>query len=139
MRVLRTPFVGAAAGLLLKPLMFWRLGLETRYLQSYTEDHRRSFSEPFQGVMGGIRLANCVRWGNPQEVMAPLSRMLQNIKARTLVVHCSDDLAAPESMARRTTEVIPDARLLILEGPHFIPLTHPELVAHHLSDFFNEP
>lgn len=139
MRILRAPFVGAAASLLLKPLMFWRLGLETRHLQRYTADHRRSFSAPFQGVMGGIKLAKRVRWGNPQEVMVPLSRILPNIRARTLVVHCSDDLAVPESMARRSAEAIPDARLLTLDGPHFIPLTHPELVARHLLDFFTEP
>jgi len=139
MRVLRTPFVGAAASLLLKPLMFWRLGLETHYRQSYTEAHRLSFSEPFQGMMGGIKLAKRVRWGDPQEVMAPLSQILPSIRARTLVVHCSDDLAVPESMARRSAEAIPNARLLTLDGSHFIPLTHPELVACHLSNFFNEP
>src|ERR1700730_9377659 len=99
----------------------------------------KSFSYPFRGVRGGIRLANRVRWGNPREVMVPLSRLLPSITARTLVVHCSDDLAVPESVARRSTEAIPDARLLILDGPHFIPLTHPELVAHQLSDFFTQP
>ena len=139
MRILRTPFVGAAASLLLKPLMFWRLGLETRYLQSYSKNHRQSFSEPFRGVMGGIKLAKRVRWGDPQEVMIPLSRILPSITARTLVIHCSDDLAVPESMARRSAEAIPGARLLTLDGPHFIPLTHPALIAHHLSDFFSEP
>jgi pimeloyl-ACP methyl ester carboxylesterase len=139
MRILRTPLVGAAASLLLKPLMFWRLGLETRYLQSYTEEHRRSFSEPFRGVLGGIKLANRVRWGDPQEVMVPLSRILPNIRARTLVVHCTGDPAVPESMARRSAAAIPGARLLTLDGPHFIPLTHPELVARLLSDFFTAP
>lgn len=138
MRVLRAPYVGAAASLLLKPLMFWRLGLETRYLNGYTEEHRRSFSGPFRGVLGGIKLANRVRWGDPQVVMAPLSRMLPSIKARTLVIHCTGDPAVSESMARRTAEAIPGARLLTLEGPHFIPMTHPELVARHLSDFFTE-
>jgi pimeloyl-ACP methyl ester carboxylesterase len=138
MRILRTPFVGAAASLLLKPVMFWRLGLETRYLPSYTEHLRRSFSEPFRGVMGGVKLANRVRWGNPQEVMVPLSRLLPSITARTLVIHCSDDLAVPESMARRSAEAIPDARLITLDGPHFIPITNPELVARHLSSFFTE-
>ena len=138
MPILRTPFLGAAASLLLKPLIFWRLGLETRHLPSYTKEHRRSFSEPFRGVLGGIALANRIRWGDPQEVMAPLSRMLPNITARTLVIHCGDDTAVPESMARRTAAAIPDARLLTLEGPHFIPMTHPELVARHLSEFFTE-
>jgi pimeloyl-ACP methyl ester carboxylesterase len=136
MRVLRTPYVGAVVGLLLKPLMFWRLGLETRYLSGYTEEHRRSFSEPFLGVLGGLKLANRVRWGDPQEVMAPLSRMLPSIRARTLVIHCTGDPAVSESMARRTAETIPGARLLILDGPHFLPMTHPDLVARHLSDFF---
>jgi pimeloyl-ACP methyl ester carboxylesterase len=139
MRTMRTPFVGMAASLFLTPLIFWRLGLQTRYLHKYTEDHRQSFSQPFRGLLGGIRLANRVRWGNPHEVMTPLSQMLPRIKARTLVIHCGDDTAVPESMARRSAEAIPNARLLSLEGPHFIPLTHPELVARHLSDFFIEP
>lgn len=138
MRILRTPFVGPVASLLLKPLIFWRLGLDARYLQRYTEEHRRSFSKPFRGLLGGTKLAAQVRWGDPQEVMAPLSRMLPSIKARTLVIHCSDDRAVPEPMARRTVEAIPRARLLTLQGPHFIPLTHPELVARHLSDFFTD-
>jgi pimeloyl-ACP methyl ester carboxylesterase len=86
-----------------------------------------------------VKLADRVRWGDPDEVMTPLSRMLPSIKARTLVIHCSDDTAVSESMAKRSVEAIPDARLLSLEGPHFIPLTHPEQVARHLSDFFSEP
>jgi 2-hydroxymuconate-semialdehyde hydrolase len=138
MRVLRTPFVGSIAGLLLKPLIFWRLGLDAPDLQRYTEEHKRSFSKPFKGVLGGMKLARQVRWGDPQEVMGPLSQMLPAIKARTLVVHCSDDLAVSESMARRSVAAIPNARLLTLQGPHFIPLTHPELVARHLSDFFTD-
>jgi pimeloyl-ACP methyl ester carboxylesterase len=138
MRLIRAPFVGPLVGLLIKPLIFWRLGLDTHHLQRYTKDHQRSFSEPFRGVLGGVELARRVRWGNPQEMMAPLSQMLPRIRARTLVIHCSDDRAAPESMATRSTEAIPDARLLTLEGPHFIPMTHPELVARHLLDFFTE-
>lgn len=137
-RVLRTPVVGAAASLLLKPLLFRRLGLNTRDLQRYTEDHRQAFSEPFRGVMGGIKLARRLRWGKPKEVMAPLSRILPSISARTLIVHCSDDTAVPESMAKRSTEAIPDARLLTLDGSHFIAMTHPELLARHLSEFFSE-
>jgi len=138
MRILRTPLIGTAASLFIKPFMFSRLGLETRYQRRYTDAHRRSFSHPFHGLLGGINLARRVRWGDPQEVMIPLSRILPSIKARTLVIHCSDDQAVPESMARRSAEVIPGARVLTLEGPHFIPLTHPDLVAHHLSDFFAE-
>lgn len=138
MRILRTPFVGMAASLLIKPLLFGRLGLNNGNLRRYTEEHRRSFSQPFRGLLGGTRLADRVRWGDPQKVISPLSRILPNIKARTLVIHCTDDMAVSESMARRSAEAIPDARLLILEGPHFIPLTHPELVAHHLSDFFTD-
>jgi pimeloyl-ACP methyl ester carboxylesterase len=139
MRIMRTPFLGTAASVFLKPLIFWRLGLQPSYLHRYTEDHKRSFSRPFRGLLGGVKLANRVRWGDPHEVMTPLSRMLPRIKARTLVIHCSDDTAVPESMAKRSVEAIPNARLLSLEGPHFIPLTHPELVARHLSDFFTEP
>ncbi|MEE8583371.1 MAG: alpha/beta hydrolase [Acidobacteriota bacterium] len=138
MRILRTPLVGGVVSLLLKPLMFWRLGLESRYLHRYSEAHKESFSRPFRGLLGGTRLADRVRWGDPQEVMEPLSKLLPAIQARTLVVHCSDDLAVPESMARRSAEAIPDAQLLTLEGPHFIPLTHPELVARHLDEFFSQ-
>ena len=138
MRVLRAPFIGKVAGFLIKPLMFWRLGLEGRDLEHYSEEHRRAFSHPFRGFLGGTKLADRVRWGDPYEVMTPLSKVLPDIEARTLVVHCSDDSAVPESMAVRTTEAIRDARQLTLEGPHFIPLTHPELVAGHLSDFFAE-
>lgn len=139
MRILRTPAFGTAASLLLKPLMFWRLGLGPEDLPRYTEEHRRAFSRQFRGLLGGPRLASRVRWGDPQEVLGPLSLMLPRIEARTLVVYCSGDTAVPESMAQRTVDAIPDARLLSLEGPHFIPLTHPELVARVLSDFFTEP
>lgn len=139
MRVLRAPFIGKLAGFLIKPLFFWRLGLEGRDLEHYSEEHKRAFSHPFRGFMGGPKLADRVRWGDPIEVMTPLSKVLPDIEARTLVIHCSDDSAVPESMAIRTTQTIPNARQLTLEGPHFIPLTHPELVAGHLSDFFMEP
>jgi pimeloyl-ACP methyl ester carboxylesterase len=136
MRILRTPALGTAASLLLKPLMFWRLGLGGDHLTRYTQEHRQSFSRPFRGLTGGPKLAERVRWGDPQEVLTPLSRLLPGIKAHTLVVHCSDDNAVPEEMSRRTANAIPGARVLSLEGPHFIPLTHPELVAYHLSEFF---
>lgn len=139
MRLLRTPGLGKPVSLLLKPLMFWRLGLEGRYLHRYTEAHKQSFSLPFRGLLGGMKLAERVRWGDPEEVMRPLSELLPSIRARTLVIHCRDDLAVPESMARRSVEAIPDARLLTLDGPHFIPLTHPELVARHLDEFFGQP
>lgn len=139
MRVLRTPYIGSAASLVIKPLMFKSLGLENRLLHRYTEAHRRSFSFQFKGISGSVKLARLVRWGTPKDVMTPLSELLPGIQAKTLVVHCSDDLAVTQEMARRTAETIPNASLIILEGPHFIPLTHPELVAEHLLDFFNAP
>lgn len=139
MRILRTSALGTAASFLLKPLIFWRMGLGGADLVRYTEEHRQSFSRPFRGLWGGPKLADRVRWGDPQEVLTPLSRLLPRIKARTLVVHCTGDNAVPEEMARRTADAIPDARVLSLEGPHFIPLTHPEQVARHLSEFFTEP
>ncbi|HSR51050.1 MAG TPA: alpha/beta hydrolase [Acidobacteriota bacterium] len=139
MRILRTPVVGEVAGLVLAPLMFWRLGLGGDELSRYTARHRASFSHPFRGPLGGMRLARRLRWGEPGEVMGQVSRLLPQIQARTLVVDCSEDEAVPLSLSQRSARTIPEARLLQLPGPHFLPLTDPNLVARHLSDFFSQP
>ena len=76
MRVLRTPYIGSAASLVIKPLMFKSLGLENRLLHRYTEAHRRSFSFQFKGISGSVKLARLVRWGTPKDVMTPLSELL---------------------------------------------------------------
>jgi len=139
MRILRTPILGDIMSFLIKPMIFKHLGLNSPYRKFYTYRYRASFSYPFRGPLGGLKLARQVRWGKRGEVLAPLAANLKNIKARTLIIHSSGDSAVPYLLSSRTTEIIPNCRLLEIDATHFVPLTHPDLIAEHLNNYFTHP
>lgn len=136
MRVLRTPIWGDIMSFLLKPMIFRHLGLMPPYRKLYTNRYRSSFSYPFRGPLGGLKLARQVRWGKRSKVLAPLAANLKSIKARTLIIHSSGDSAVPYPLSLRSSEAIPNCRLLELDATHFVPLTHPDLLAEHLNNYF---
>ena len=65
--------------------------------------------------------------------------ILPQLRTPTLIFQGAHDAAIPEVFARRAAELIPNARLMMLDAEHFIPLNRPEMVAHSLRQFFESP
>ncbi|MGA2420776.1 MAG: alpha/beta hydrolase [Candidatus Acidiferrum sp.] len=137
-RVLRRPVVGE----LLAPVvnfLFWKLamryalGEKREALEGVVED----FSAPFSGALGAWRLMDILRFGNPAEVLRATSAMLPQLPMPTLVLHGSHDPAVPQAFAERAGASIPNARVVVVDAGHFIPLNNPTVVAWELLRFFN--
>jgi poly(3-hydroxyalkanoate) depolymerase len=61
---------------------------------------------------------------------------LHRVRKPVLVLHGDDDPIAPLANARLLARLLPDARLVVLEGSgHLFLLDEPELAARHVDDF----
>jgi pimeloyl-ACP methyl ester carboxylesterase len=62
---------------------------------------------------------------------------LPSLTARTTVVHASDDATGPVEAKAAMVEQLPDARLVVIPGPHMVQLENPDAfgqaVAGHLD------
>jgi pimeloyl-ACP methyl ester carboxylesterase len=62
---------------------------------------------------------------------------LPSLKARTTVVHAEDDAAGPIAAKAAMAEMMADARLVVIPGPHMVQLENPDVfgqaVAEHLD------
>jgi pimeloyl-ACP methyl ester carboxylesterase len=137
-RVLRCPIVGELLAPIVN-LLFWRvamryaLGEKRAKLAAVIKD----FSAPFSGTSGAWRLMDLMRFGNPAEVLGAIPAMLPQLPMPTLVVHGSHDPAVPQSFAERAGASIPNARVVMVDAGHFIPLDNPSVVASELLRFFH--
>jgi pimeloyl-ACP methyl ester carboxylesterase len=137
-RVLRCPMVGELLAPMVN-LLFWKvvmryaLGEKLAALDAVAQD----FSAPFSGVFGPWRLMKILRFGNPAEVLRAIPAMLPQLRMPTLVLHGSHDPAVPRSFAERAGASIPNARVVMVEAGHFIPLNNPTVVAWEILSFFN--
>jgi pimeloyl-ACP methyl ester carboxylesterase len=95
-----------------------------------------AFRRPFRGLAGARRLTWLLRWGEPAEVLGETAALLPSVAAPTLVFHGRRDGAIPTRFAERAAATIPDARLLLFDSGHFLPLNLPDVVADHLERFF---
>ncbi|WP_319320254.1 alpha/beta fold hydrolase [Shinella sp.] len=60
---------------------------------------------------------------------------LSRITAPTLVIGATDDALIPFSHSRKLADMIPGARLAVIDGAHFFPRVHPQQYATALRDF----
>jgi len=134
--LLRTPVLGDLAAPLIVAAI-WNGGMQSIVERDdpATAEILESFRKPFRGFAGARRLAWLVRWGKPREVLGRTAGLLSRISAPTLIVHGQRDGAIPEEFAQRAAQVIPNARLLMLDTGHFLPLNVPEILANELRAF----
>ena len=87
-----------------------------------------------QGMQCSIRSAHaCIAQFSETDFTADLAKMT----IPTLLLHGDDDQIVPiVASARRSVELLPQARLVVYEGaPHGIPTTHKERINADLLDF----
>jgi len=133
---LRKPVIGEVLAPLIRPL-FWRVAMQ-RALEGaeYGDEAVADFYAPFAGRAGAWRFMNVLRWGKPAEVLARVPEFLSHISVPTLIMHGAKDVAIPEAFAHRAAALMPNARLMILDSSHFLPLAQAAAVASALADFF---
>jgi pimeloyl-ACP methyl ester carboxylesterase len=133
---LRKPVLGEFLAPFIR-LLFWKVAMQ-RALAGQEDDGQAvaDFYQPFSGVAGPWKFMQVLRWGKPAEILAKVPDFLPNLQMPTLIFHGSNDAAIPELFARRAAVLIPDAKLIILDSGHFIPLRQPEVVAANLAQFF---
>jgi len=136
LEALRKPILGE----LLAPLIgfvFWRIAMHRALCDTVDGDSAvGEFHRPFSGFAGCWAFMRVLRWGNPTAVLAEVPRFLPNLPMPTLIFHGAQDVAIPESFARRASTLMPNASMVTLESGHFIPLDQPEPVATRLAGFF---
>ena len=138
--LLRKPVIGECLTPFVHPI-FWNLGMRraVKNEEGLADNPFSDFSEPFRGLAGAWHFMQILRWGKPSEVLAPVSNMLTQLGAPTLIFQGTRDPAIPSSFAHRAQRLIPNSRLLQVDSGHFIPLNRPNFVAEHLLHFFAEP
>jgi pimeloyl-ACP methyl ester carboxylesterase len=135
--LLRTPVLGE----IFAPAMvlaIWNCGIQSiiERTDPALPEILESFRKPFRGLVGARRLVWLLRWGKPAEVLGKTAATLSQISAPTLILHGQRDGAIPITFAQRASEMIPDARLLIFDSGHFLPLNIPEALSDQLRSFF---
>jgi pimeloyl-ACP methyl ester carboxylesterase len=135
--LLRKPLLGEVLAPCLNPII-WRTAMRRACLG---EDGARcvalsDFRAPFAGVRGSWHMMRVLRWGNPSEVLADIPSLLPQLRVPTLIFQGARDPAIPRVFATRARGLIPNARLLMVDAGHFIPLNRPGIVAQSLAQFF---
>jgi pimeloyl-ACP methyl ester carboxylesterase/membrane protein DedA with SNARE-associated domain len=67
----------------------------------------------------------------------PLRAALQKLTLPTLILHGADDFLVPAAAAREHHRLVPQSKLVMLQSSHFLPWTHPVVVAGHLQTHIN--
>lgn len=133
--ILRRPVIGELMAPIIS-LLFWSIAMR---LACDANNARREqlidFRAPFRGLRGAWRLMALLRWGDPAAVLALVPAMLPQLLAPTLIFHGSKDPAVPPDFARRAAGLIPNARVILLESGHFLPMNEPEIIAKELHRF----
>ncbi len=96
-----------------------------------------AFRRPFRGLRGSRNFLRIVRWGDVEEVLSRTAALLPEISAPTLVIQGRRDKPVPQRMGERAAAIIPDARLVLLDRGHYLPLSAPEDVAAALGPFLD--
>lgn len=63
----------------------------------------------------------------------PLRAILQQLQIPTLIIHGNADFLVPAAAAREHHRLVPQSRLVLLQANHFLPWTHPGVVAGHIE------
>lgn len=136
-RLLRKPVVGE----LLAPcvhLLIWRVAMRRACRGGDTDSQLAlaAFEMPFRGPLGPWHMMRVLRWGKPSQVLGGMPGLLPELRPRTIIFHGANDPAIPVSFAYRAAALIPNSKLAIVEGGHFVPLNCPEVVSGGLDLFF---
>jgi len=139
-RILRTPVIGE----LLAPVvnsMFWNIAMRFAIEERRAEfsDVVDDFHAPFAGPWGAWKLMSVLRFGDPADVLASIPAMLPQLSAPTLICQGATDRAIPHVFAQRAASLIPNSRVVIVDSGHYLPLNRPEVLAHELQQFFQQP
>jgi pimeloyl-ACP methyl ester carboxylesterase len=133
---LRKPLLGE----LLAPIIqtvFWKIAMRRAMENAENGDHLvEDFYEPFSGASGAWKFMRVMRWGKPAQILAEVPAFLSEMLMPTLIFQGSRDRAIPEVFARRASSLMPNAKMVIVDSGHFIPLHQPESVATSLAQFF---
>lgn len=134
--LLRLPLAGDLAAPLLV-LAMWNGGIQAlvEHPGPETDAALAAFRRPFRGLAGGRRLTWLVRWGDPVEVLGRTAALLPRITAPTLLLHGRLDGAIPASFAERAAAIIPQARAVLYDSGHFLPLNQPAEICRELEAF----
>jgi len=136
-KLIRTPVIGELLAPIISAL-FWnavmRMALETG--QPESAKAVRDFRAPFTGLLGAWRLMSVMRYGDPAQLLAAVPKMLPHLAVPTLIFHGAHDIAVPALFAQRASSLLPQAKVLVVDSGHFIPLSNPEMVATELRRFF---
>lgn len=133
---LRKPILGELLAPLIR-LLFWKVAMQRALAgQEGASLAAADFYRPFSGLAGPWKFMKVLRWGKPAEILAQVPVFLPALRVPTLIFHGAQDVAIPEIFARRASLLIPNARLVVLDSGHFIPLRQPESVAASLAQFF---
>ena len=136
------PLRKAVLGELLAPIIqtvFWKIAMHRALENAENGDHMvEDFYEPFSGAAGPWRFMRVMRWGKPAQVLAEVPAFLSEMLMPTLIFQGSRDAAIPEAFARRASSLMPNARMVIVDSGHFIPLQQAESVAASLARFFHQ-
>jgi pimeloyl-ACP methyl ester carboxylesterase len=135
--ILRRPVIGEMMAPLIN-LLFWKIAMR-RVAAGNRDVNRivRDFQTPFGGLRGSWRLMSLLRWGDPADVLAPIPALLQGIQAPALIFNGSKDPVVPDAFAKRVSDLLPDAELILLDSGHFLPLHAPRIIARELTRFFH--
>ena len=137
LEALRRPIVGEMLAPLICPI-FWKIAMHRAVSGvEHGEQAVGDFCKPFAGFSGSWAFMRVLRWGKPTKVLADIPGFLPSLLMPTLIFHGAQDIAIPETFARRAAELIPNASLVNLESGHFIPLNQPGPVAMGLAGFFD--
>ncbi len=141
LRALRQPLIGELCAPLVQ-FAFWKIAMQRALApddagdESDSSEAPQSFYAPFAGLTGSWQFMRLLRWGKPADLLADVPQFLRRLTMPALVIHGRRDPAIPEAFARRASSLLPNARLLTLDGGHFLPLNQPDLVASSLAGLF---
>jgi pimeloyl-ACP methyl ester carboxylesterase len=117
--------------------MAMRMAVEKR--RTETRGAIDDFRAPFAGIRGAWRMMSVLRFGDPAEILAAVPAMLPQLSAPTLICQGATDRAIPHVFAQRAASLIPNSRVVIVDSGHYLPLNRPEVLAHELQQFFQQP
>jgi pimeloyl-ACP methyl ester carboxylesterase len=137
LEALRKPILGELLAPLIGPI-FWKIAMQSAVSGVEQGDQAlKEFQRPFSGFSGAWEFMRVLRWGKPAVVLAEVPQFLPGLLMPTLIFHGAQDVAIPETFARRASTLMPNASMVTLDSGHFIPLHQPEPVAAGLARFFD--
>jgi pimeloyl-ACP methyl ester carboxylesterase len=133
LNVLRKPLLGEIIAPVVQ-LAFWHVAMRRALSSDSTRLAWASFHDRFSGRRGSWDLMRLVRWGSPQSMLGPIADSLPALTMPTLIFQGTHDVL-PASFPERAAAIIPHARLVKMDGGHFLPIERPAEIVAALREF----